>query len=218
MCYSDAMSLFIPVTRAWSRERVIAAFDASDIPKRVILLLDAPGTWDWVDDFKARGWDVTTVVTHHSSPPADRLARRPRHLVMRRMSQFVTQDCGRILYSEDDTLVPPDVWTRLNALLDRGYTAASGVQHGRYDHPYPGVWRWNREAGIMDVFEPVGVEEADAVGHYCFLTTGAAYAAASINPHPDEPIDCAHTRQFAPIAVDGDVRCGHLLESGEVLD
>jgi hypothetical protein len=217
MCYSDAMSLFLPVTRPWACERGVSAFDASDIPKSVILLLDAPGCDNWVTAFRSAGWHVTTTRGNQTPPPIDRLARRPRHLIMRRMSQFLTQDCGRVLYSEDDTLVPPDVWTRLSALLDQGYTAASGVQHGRYDHPYPGVWRWNREANIMDVFEPVGVEEADAVGHYCLMTTGAVYAAAPIEPHPNEPIDCAHTRFLAPIAVDAAVRCGHLLETGEVI-
>jgi len=118
---------------------------------------------------------------------------------------------------EDDTLVPPDTWTRLSALLDKGYTAASGVQYARHETKLPGIWYFNREAGIMDVFVPEQVCEAAAVGLYCLMTTGLEYGLRAIQPQPDEPIDCAQTRPFAPIAVDPAVLCGHLLESGEVI-
>jgi hypothetical protein len=207
--------IYLPVTRAWSIEPVVAALDASDVPKSVILLLDAPGCEGWGRAFRERGWVTMTTRTGNPEPPADRLERRPRHLAMRRLSQRLTAPYTRVLYVEDDTLVPPDVWTRLSALLDRGYRAASGVQRGRHGQPACGVWRQNGMA--MTPFEPEGVVEADAVGHYCLMTSGATYAGYPIVPGPNEPIDCAHTRLMAPIAVDAAVWCGHLLESGEII-
>ena len=209
--------LFLPVTRIWSIEPVVAAFDASDIPKEVYLLLDAPGCEGWADAFHERGWLTHTVATRNPDPPAGRLERRSRHRVMRTLSQEMTKNLGRVLYSEDDTLVPHDVWHRLSALLDAGYTAASGVQRGRHECNACGVWHWDREANIMDVFHPHGIEEADAVGHYCLMTTGAAYAAAPLSEHPNEPVDTGHTRRLAPIAVDSSIWCGHLKENGEII-
>jgi hypothetical protein len=195
----------------------MASLEASDIPRKVILLLDAPGCREWVRAFLDRGWQVRSTATGNPHPPIDRLERRPRHLAMRRLSQDLTRDCGRVLYLEDDTLVPPDVWSKLSILLDRGYRAASGVQRGRHGQPACGVWRRDPVMPIMSPFEPEGIEEAHAVGHFCLLTTGSLYATLPIVPGPDEPIDCAHTRRMAPIAVDSSVWCGHLLESGEII-
>jgi hypothetical protein len=209
--------LFLPCTRKWSIEPVVAAFDASDIPKEVYLLLDAPDCDGWFHAFAERGWHTHVQLTHQAEPPAGRLERRARHRRMREISQDMTRNLGRVLYSEDDTLVPHDVWHRLSALLDAGYAAASGVQVGRHETRACGVWRWDKEANIMDVFHPHGIEEADAVGHYCLMITGAAYAAAPISDHPDEPVDTGHTRHLAPVAVDSSIWCGHLLESGDIV-
>lgn len=209
--------LFLPVTRAWSIEPVMAALNVSDIPRSVVLLIDSPGCEGWFAAFADSGWAVRFVCTHNPYPPEGRVQRRRRHLAMRRLSQKMTANLDRVLYLEDDTLVPPDVWSRLSVGLDAGYVAASGVQLSRHEPRIPGIWRFNDGAGIYDPFEPVGVETADAVGHFCLMTTGEAYANAPIKPNEYEPIDQCHTQQFAPIWVDPEVRCGHLKENGEII-
>ncbi len=196
----------------------MAALNASDIPREAILVLDAPACEGWIRAFLESGWDIVSLtLTGNEDPPSGRVERRERHLAMRRLSQTLTQWCERVLYLEDDTLVPPDVWSRLSALLDEGYMAASGVQRGRHGCPVCGVWRHDAELNIYDPFEPDGIAEADAVGHYCLMTYGDLYATIPIAPRSNEPVDCAHTRHMAPIAVDSAVTCGHLLESGEVI-
>lgn len=210
--------LFIPVTRPWAVEPVMTALNASDIPRSVVLLIDAPGCEGWFDAFVASGWNVTLVLTHNSEPPSDRIARRERHILMRRWSQDLLRDYERVLCVEDDTLVPPDVWSRLSALMDEGYTAASGVQYGRYGQRIPGIWTYVSEYGIFDpIFPDSGAKEADAVGHYCLMTTGDAYAQAPVAPREFEPVDIAHTKHLTPIAIDWNVVCGHLLEDGTVI-
>lgn len=216
VCYNLAM-IFLPITRPWAVKPVLAALNASDIPHRALLLLDAPDCDIWIDEFTRAGWEVGIKHTHNPEPPAGRIERRSRHLAMRRLSQELTRDYGRVLYLEDDTLVPERTWKPLNALLDKGYKAASGVQRGRHGNRGCGVWHYNFDAGIMDIYAPEGISEADAVGHYCLLTTGDYYAGIPINPGPNEPIDCAHTRFMAPIAVDASVWCGHLLENGDII-
>ena len=210
--------LFIPVTRPWAVEPVMAALNASDIPRSVVLLIDAPGCEGWFDAFVASGWNVTLVMTHNPEPPEDRIARRERHVTMRRRSQDLLRDYERVLCVEDDTLVPPDVWSRLSALMDEGYTAASGVQYGRYGQRIPGIWGYNADCGIFDpIFPESGAKGADAVGHYCLMTTGTAYAMAPIAPREFEPVDIAHTKHLTPMAIDWNVVCGHLLEDGTVI-
>ena len=209
--------LFMPITRPWAIEPVMTALNASDIPKEAYLLLDAPGCDGWIEAFVDSGWDITVMVTGNPEPPEDHILRRTRHLAMRRLSQGLTRDLGRVLYLEDDTLVPPKTWEPLNHLLDEGYLAASGVQRGRRTCRACGVWYMNREAGILDPYEPEGISEAAAVGHYCLLTYGNIYGTMPIDPGPDEPVDAAHTRHFAPIAVDASVWCGHLLSDGAII-
>lgn len=212
-------TVFLPVTRSWAVEPVVAALDASDTPRSVILMLDAPGCWAWVDALTDRGWAVTTVVTGREAPPEGRIERRARHLTMRRFSQELLCGYDRVLCVEDDTIVPRDVWTRLSALLDHGYEAATGVQYTKDGQRIPGVW-WLDAA--LELYEPVwGAEgeigEVDACGHYCLMTSGKTYAETPIEPRADEPIDRAHTRLFAPIAVDFGCVCGHLREDGAVI-
>jgi hypothetical protein len=124
-----------------------------------------------------------------------------------------------VLYCEDDTLYPPDVWSRLSALLDSGYAAASGVQRDRHGSGLMGLWRYD---AAIECFDPLVIQggltfEADAVGHYCLLTSADTYAACELPTSTVAPIDRSHTFQMRPIAVDSAVWCGHLLENGDVL-
>lgn len=219
--------LFLPVTRPWAIEPVVSAIVASDIPPSVNLLIDAPGCRGWVDAFLDYGWAVRVRETGNPTPPESRQERRNRHLAMRLLSQeMMGLYPGRILYLEDDTIVPENVWGRLSWYLDADFEAASGIQRARHEHKLYGVWRFNHEAQVWDVMDVSErrsmtglpfVHEADAVGHYCFLTTGVDYGRHPIQPLPNEPIDIAHTKHFAPIGVDPTVVCGHLLETGEIL-
>jgi hypothetical protein len=210
-------TLFLPVTRPWAVEAVVDALNASDIPRSVVLMLDAPECWGWFDALLDSGWLVTVVTTGRGDPPADRIARRSRHLAMRLDSQGLLKDYDRVLCVEDDTLVPRDVWTRLSGLLDRGYTAATGLEYTKDGARVPGVWRFDRNLGLYEPMFGTGIGEVAACGHYCLMTTGAEYAGAKIDPDVDEPVDRAHTKHLAPIAVDFDCICGHLREDGAVI-
>lgn len=209
--------LFLPVTRPWALPYVVEAFDASDIPKEVILYLDAPGCRDWIRAFNDRGWVVMWHESGRGEPPKGRVERRHRHYLMRRDSQSLVEmfDNAPILFSEDDTLVPSDVWSRLTPHLAT-HTAASGVQRSRLGTDGLGVWRYNADAGCLDPYFPFDhrltgeVVDASACGHYCLLTTARSYADAAILD-PDESIDRQHTLQLRPVAVDTGVPCGHLI-------
>jgi len=216
--------LFMPITRLSTLEPVMAALNASDIPREACLLVDTTSdvVKPWVEAFHESGWSIYDVqctnnfATTHEGTRGKRLA----HLKMRRFSQAMTQNCGRVLYTEDDTLVTPDVWSRLSALLDKGYLAASGVQRDRHGTDILGLWHYDKQTECFDPLswtqEITGIVEADAVGHFCLMTTGQTYANAVIST-TDTPIDRQHTFQMRPIAVDTAVWCGHIKPNGEVV-
>lgn len=214
--------LFLPVTRSTNIERVVDAFDKSDIPKRLILLVDAPDVGPmWVNAFYTRGWAMEVYDVSEDTPPVARLERRSRHFKMRQMSQLlVRRRDERILFSEDDTLVPHDVWSRLNAVMDSGFKAASGVQIDRHGSGLAGIWRYDESIECFDPAYPTrdsGVIQADAVGHFCLLTDGQTYADTPIL-NAETPIDRQHTFGMRPIGVDTNVWCGHLLDDGSVIE
>jgi hypothetical protein len=161
------------------------------------------------------GFAVEGHVTGNGRSPYSTEARRARHLSMRRYSQQLTRGRGRVLYLEDDTLVPPDVWARLSLLLDEGYAAASGLQVSRHGNlRAPGLWV-NR-GDVWATVWPSVASPVSACGHYCLMTDGDTYG-ASFTCERGEAIDRAHTRTFGSIACDPECVCGHLLDDGSVL-
>lgn len=208
------------MTRPWSVDPVLDALDNSNCPKTAVVLIDAPHCIEpWVLGLTDRGWTIDSLrVTGNAEPPTDRVARRLRHLQMRRLSQLMTEEYDRVLYLEDDTIVTPDCWSRLASLLDAGYTAASGVQRDRHGSGLLGVWGYDDDSECFDPLSVTdGIYMADAVGHYCLMTSGQTYANAVIPSTTDASIDRAHTFQMRPIAVDTHVWTGHLLPDGTVL-
>lgn len=210
--------IFLPVTRYWSLSRVISALDSSDCPKNISLLIDNVGCERWVDTFDTLGWNVEYRYTGNGEPPLDRIERRDRHRAMRKLSQEMTRGYQRVLYIEDDTIVPRDVWSRLTAVLKSGYRAASGVQRDRHGSNLLGLWSYDN---YTECFDPVSIERdsgvysVDAVGHYCLMTDGNTYAEAEISPY-NTSLDRTHTAQFGPIGVDSSVWCGHLTREGVI--
>lgn len=200
----------MPVTRAWTRQQVMASIAASDIPRTsVILVADAPNIGPWDKDFADLGFDVSVYHTGNSTPPDShqlgndprRLVRMERHREMRRLTQRLVPD-GPLLCIEDDGILPPDVFARLSAAGPN----ATGVQLGRHAKRTPGVIWPEKTEGIANV---------GACGHYCLLTTGETYKAA---PIPEAgSVDLGHTASIRPLVVDWDCKVGHLTEDEGVL-
>lgn len=200
------LTVLLPVTRSWSREAVIASIAASDIPQEdMLLIFDAPDVGPWDTDLTALGFNVTLHRTGNEAPPdsyligdAARAVRLERHRAVRRLTQTLVPD-GLLLCIEDDGILPPDVYARLSAAGPN----ATGVQIGRHNV---------RQPGIVGATDTVGVADIDACGHYCLLTTGAAYKAA---PIPERgSVDIKHTYHIRPLVVDWDCIVGHLTEEG----
>lgn len=197
--HAAELTLLLPVTREWSRERFCTALGASDVPRgRLVLILDAPGCEEWEGALTRLGFSVETHATGNGHPPQRRGDRRPRHRAMRRLSQTLVPD-GPLLCLEDDTLVPPDIYARLSAAGPN----ATGVQAGRHE---------SHRTGVDGARKCVGVEKVRSCGHYCLLTTGEAYRHAKIRD--SGPVDSGHTLQIRPLVVDWGCACGHLTESG----
>lgn len=210
-----ALTLLLPVTRDWTRERVVAAIAASDIPRgRCILVLDAPGCEAWESDMSALGFDVSVTATGNRQPPDDAIAARARHLAMRRLTQELVPD-GPLLCLEDDTLVPPNVYKTLKAAL-KGRRAATGVQCSRHGSVRAwGVWRGMRTLGTGEQ------DTCDAAGHYCLLTTGEVYRESPMDPGakaPSSAVDYAHTRHMRPIGIAWDAVCGHITKRRVIVE
>ena len=219
--------IFMPVTRPWAADRVIAALDASDCPKEIFLYIDAGGCMRWVIELRRRGWAVDYTFSADASfnlpIPSGMVERRVKHNRMRLASQRIVSEVlglnELILFLEDDTIVPPQTWTNLSRLISGGAKSASGVQRDRHGSGLLGLWSYDAN---IECFDPVDVEPdsgiriVDAVGHYCFMTHGDTYVSAEIPP-PITSIDRVHTRGCGPVAVDTGVWCGHLTESGEVI-
>jgi len=207
--------LFLPVTRTRTMERVVASIEASDIPRKAIVLIDGPGCEAWPKALTRAGFDVECHVTGNGKAPFSTDARRARHLRMRRLSQTLTRDKGRVLYLEDDGIVPADVWSRLSALLDSGYAAVSGLQTSRHGGlRAPGLWLHRN--GLWATVWPSEASPVDACGHFCLLTDGETYS-RGFDLTGGEAIDRAHTQHLTPLGCDPDVVVGHLLDNGQVI-
>lgn len=206
--------LFLPVTRP-PDPRVVASLVASDIPRECIVLIDSPHGAAWPKVLLSAGFAIRAYTTGNGRAPVSVDARRARHLAMRRHSQTLTRSCGRVLYLEDDGIVPPDVWSRLSALLDDGYAAATGIETSRRGSlRAPGLWlhRGDTWATVW----PSVASPVDACGHFCLLTDGETYGRV-FTPEYGEAIDRAHTRLLTPLACDPDCVVGHLTDTGQVV-
>lgn len=227
--FNDKISdmLFLPVTRTDSAHitRIVDAFDRSDIPRSVLLYLDAPDTEQWIVEFSERGWDVAVRRSGNDTPPVERLDRWRRHFEMRRAVQswIVEQKSKYILLSEDDTIVPAHIWhdmtTTLKTIKNSELPAVTGVQRSRYAGHYIGVMN-KSDAGCYD---PVplglnsGTQRVDSSGLYALMIRPEDMAHIETMWSVYEPIDRVITRQFKPLVVDTNVWCGHLLDNGAEL-
>jgi hypothetical protein len=196
------LTTLLPVSRAWTMDGVCEALSVSDIPReRLILILDAPGCRPWGLALTNLGFDVEVHMHDGGTPPTDRIARRISHNKMREFTVGLVPD-GPLLCLDDDTIVPPDVYTRLS----RAGEHASGVQISRWGSPRCGVYRGNTALSYQPGH---GVESIDYCGHYCVLTTGEMYRKTTCHA-----ADACYMQPIPGLVVDWGCVCGHLTKEG----
>ena len=197
------LTVLLPVIRDWTRESVIGAISASDIPRdRVVLVLDAPGCEAWADSLTAIGFAVDVHATGKDYPPEGRMNRRPRWRANVKFIQTLVPD-GPLLCLEDDILVPPDIYTRLTAIGPH----ATGIQIARHESRRPVLYpaySMQKAGTVLDV---------DGCGFGCLLTTGEAYRGAILGDGPG-PVDKELTAQLRPLRADFGCVCGHMTREG----
>jgi len=191
------LTVLLPVIRDWTRERVIASIEASDIPREYLLLiLDAPGCWEWQRDLDRIGFDVTAHPTGNEYPPEGRVDRRPRAREVVKLAQTLVP-FGPLLCLEDDIIVPPDIYARLSAAGPN----ATGVQIARHESRRPVIYGKRRMG--------TGIEAIDGCGFGCLLTTGEAYRRPMLGNGPGSA-DRELTTRIRPLVVDWECVCGHI--------
>lgn len=215
--------IFIPVTRPWSMIPVIDALeDAEPREKRVMLLIDAPGCECWDREFQARHWETMVCYTGNDAPPEGRIERRQRQREMRLMSKAMMRQIEPelTLFIEDDTILPPKAWRTLFEIWYNdpfACDAVSGHQYGRHGQLIPGLWHYDREAQCYDPVWNEGTFRVDACGLYCLMTMSDLYARTPISESEYLPVDICQTKNILDIVATTRVRCGHLLENGDIL-
>ena len=193
------LTVLLPVIRDWTRESVIEAVSASDIPRdRVILVLDAPGCEAWADSLAAIGFAVDVHATGKDYPPEGRVDRRPRWRANVKFTQTLVPD-GPLLCLEDDILVPPDIYTRLTAIGPH----ATGIQIAR---------RSRRLVLHPLTLMGTGIANVGGCGFGCLLTTGEAYR-TPVGNGPG-PVDEELTAHLPGLKADFGCVCGHMTKDG----
>lgn len=217
---SHDICVLIPFSREWCIERFFAALAASDVPFgrcEAIVYIDGS------DDLHAKVIEhvlslpfaaVCSLTTNQSVPDeyARGGARRPKHALLRSITAGLIAD-GLVLGLEDDTLIPPDTFARLVALMAAGYDIATGFEVGRWGtNRCPGLWRLDDHRLRTAVPKDAGIERVDACGLYCFLTTAETYRSAAWDMWDDSlGHDVSVTGAMtAVIGVDWELRCVHM--------
>lgn len=178
------LTIFCPFTRAWAVAPFFEALAASDVPfdrARFIAYIDTDdhNVEEAIRAVLGPFPTIEAVISGRAAPQdLSPRPRRIRHAMMREDSKALVGD-GALLLLEDDTLIPPDTFSRLLETR-RDCDWAIGAEVGRWSWARPpGVWRILEEDGRLIHKEAVmpgpRPELVDATGFYCVLTTAAVY-------------------------------------------
>lgn len=135
--------------------------------------------------------------------------------------------CDYIFGLEDDTIIPYDAIKKLLRNYSNYPHAGfiQGVELGRWGVPYVGAWQ------VDDVYEPTkinsilpgtGLQEIDAGGFYCFLTTRDNYATHNFKPWqqnglgPDVDFGLTLREMGQLNYIDWSIRCVHKRDKGPI--
>ena len=106
--------------------------------------------------------------------------RRKRIAAIKNESRELIPDCDYILSIEDDSIPPSDTLTRLlDAYAIYPYAGMiTGVEVGRWGIQHLGIWKADDVYETKEIYSLLpgeDIQEIDAAGFYCYLTTRDRY-------------------------------------------
>lgn len=233
VCRSGApLTVFCPFTRPWAVKPFFEALKASDVPIEDAAFVayvdsDDAALYAAVEEM-ALALPFRSVLIRFSgwAPPgekADVKTRRRRQAIMRHTSQMLVGD-GEVLLLEDDTLIPPDAYSKLTK--SRGtYDWVIGTAVGRWGKRAIGAWHISMRDGVPIAMESLMVtdkrrhrERVDATGFYCVLTSAEVYRLLDLTTWTNEMAYDVYTTWQLTLAgrtlgIDWTVPCVHTTES-----
>jgi hypothetical protein len=228
--------IFIPISRADNLGRLFTSLEFLVCDKEdtaLIVYVDGDShlfntVLPYVDDTKFQDHKCIQRPGNHGNAPIALVERRKRITDIKNESKALIPKCMHVFCIEDDTIVPTNA---LQKLLDdyaqhpkAGFIEA--VELGRWGVPYIGGWRVDdvvTPTRIESVMPGEGVEEVDAGGFYCYLTTYDNYRLhdyASFDSNalgPDVNFGIYLRQKGFQNYIDWDVNCDHLTRNGNRL-
>ncbi len=131
-----------------------------------------------------------------------------------------------VLLTEDDTLMPLNTLTKMlhTAKMKKYFGFISGVELGRWGFTHIGGWRVDNVYNpkrIESVVRGKGIEEIDASGLYCCLTTKENYVKNFFKPFelvlgPDTDFGINLRQRGLRNYMDFSINCDHLSKQGKI--
>lgn len=231
-------SLFVPFVRYWCVQRFLVSLLTMDLPRQSMEIVFFNDTRDVLLQQILHNWllqhgqDFNGATLYQSGREIpnefDIAYRRTRICVMKEKSKELIANSKYIFGLEDDTIAPPNAFTRLLEHITANSSCAvvSGVEVGRHTIPFIGVWT------IEPLEDPIkissvpymskGTQEVDGCGWYCYITPTDLYKQAHYRYEaeclgPDVVYAWDQRRAGYKVLVDWNVLCNHMMENGKWL-
>lgn len=231
--------IFLPVSRSTHLQRVFSALeflqcDASQT--NLVAYVDGDAQLTEQCRTMAEASKFATRVCKQrpswNAEPQSRYSiprRRLRIAAIKNESKGLIQECDYVLSLEDDSIPPTNTLTKL--VQDYAYYpyagCISGVQVGRWGVNHLGVWKTDDPYDtneLTSLMPGEGMQEVDAAGFFCYLTTRDRYMGLEYKPYegnafgPDVAWGTAMRRLGYKNYVDWGVRVDHLRDDGSVIN
>lgn len=228
--------IFIPISRADNLGRLFTSLEfltCDQDDTELVVYVDGDRqlykmVQPYVEDSKFKEHTCIHRPGNHGVAPVSMLERRRRIAAIKNESKALIPKCSFVFSIEDDTIVPSHALSSL--LSDYAlYPQAGfieGVELGRWGVPYVGAWRADsitEPTRIESAIPGEGVEEIDAGGFYCYLTTYDSYRLHDYEPFgnndlgPDVNFGLFLRRKGFQNYIDWNVNCDHRTRSGSTV-
>lgn len=227
-------SLFVPFTRLWAVDRFLLNLTYLEMDWKRTEVIFYNDTRDYELQQRLEDWGnkfkpiVAGAYVYMSEQPAlgehDLIGtRRNRILKMKQQSTELIGNSQYVFCLEDDTICPPDAFTRLQKpFQDKNTGLVSGVQVGRWKYRIIGAWDitpLHNPTTVQTVpYGGTGLQAVSGTGWYCYLTQTELYKSADYRSEAEcLGLDVCYgldlARQGRGVYIDWNVPCAHITQS-----